>query len=216
VEKAYLNGHINVICCTSTLAVGVNLPCHLVIIKNTLGRAGRPQFDRSALAVIITRRERVKHFENMMTGQETLESRFHLNLIEHLVSYPCPPRDHADVKQNAEVGLGTVYDKDSARHWLRGTFFYVRLGKNPKHYQHTAKLVGNGIDEMIHHLCDENLKKLYAIDLIAGAGAKNVRSTEFGDAMARYYASFDTMKLFMTLPKKAKTSELVREHVCPA
>jgi ATP-dependent DNA helicase HFM1/MER3 len=59
------------------LAIGVNLPCHLVIIKGTfsyqlgvgmnemseldvlqmLGRAGRPQFDTSAVAVIMTRQE---------------------------------------------------------------------------------------------------------------------------------------------------------------
>jgi len=104
IEQAYLDGNINVICCTSTLAVGVNLPCHLVIIKNTmvygqtgaleysdlevmqmLGRAGRPQFDKSAIAVIITMASKVNHYENMVSGNEILESKLHLNLIEHMV-----------------------------------------------------------------------------------------------------------------------------------
>lgn len=107
IERGYLNGDINVICCTSTLAAGVNLPCHFVIIKNTigwtdagskeysdldmmqmLGRAGRPQFDRSAIAVVMTRIEKVDRYEKMVSGQEILESKLHLNLIEHLVRNP--------------------------------------------------------------------------------------------------------------------------------
>ena len=96
VERSYCEGGIGILCCTSTLAVGVNLPCHLVIIKNTvtyhaefqscreysdvdiiqmLGRAGRPQFDDSAVAVIMTRSEKVKLYEKMVQGQEILESR---------------------------------------------------------------------------------------------------------------------------------------------
>lgn len=96
VEKAYLEGEISVICCTSTLAVGVNLPCHMVIIKNTvayqsngaggfkeyadlevmqmLGRAGRPQYDDSGVAVIMTRTQKVPYYEKMISGQEALES----------------------------------------------------------------------------------------------------------------------------------------------
>jgi ATP-dependent DNA helicase HFM1/MER3 len=93
VERSYLDGDLSVICCTSTLAVGVNLPCHFVIIKGTtgyhngvsaemsdldvlqmLGRAGRPQFGGTAVAVIMTRQENVKKWEKLVSGQEQLES----------------------------------------------------------------------------------------------------------------------------------------------
>lgn len=43
-------------------------------IMQMLGRAGRPQFDESAVAVIMTRSERVRHYEDMITGHEVLES----------------------------------------------------------------------------------------------------------------------------------------------
>jgi activating signal cointegrator complex subunit 3 len=38
VEKLFADGHIKVLCCTATLAWGVNLPAHTVIIKGTQAR----------------------------------------------------------------------------------------------------------------------------------------------------------------------------------
>ena len=88
------------ICTTSTLAVGVNLPAHLVIIKSTsqyingetkdlseldlmqmLGRAGRPQFDDSGVAVILTSMEKKDRYEAMALGREIIESRFVICIV---------------------------------------------------------------------------------------------------------------------------------------
>lgn len=212
VERGFLEGQISLICCTSTLAVGVNLPCHLVIVKNTvawqdnackeyadleimqmLGRAGRPQFDDSAVAVILTRKERVDYWEKMVSGQECLESCLHLNLIDHL---------------NAEIGLGTVDNVGSAKKWLAGTFLFVRLWKNPNHYKldHDA----DGIDEgaRLEEICNKHIQLLQETNLVSSTA--KLKCTEFGDAMARYYVKFETMKIFLSLPPKAKMSEIVR------
>lgn len=73
IEETFRNGHLPVLVCTSTLAMGVNLPAHLIIIKSTktyvnceyrdyteiaiqqmIGRAGRPQYDTNATAIILT------------------------------------------------------------------------------------------------------------------------------------------------------------------
>lgn len=211
IEQAFLSGDIGVICCTSTLAVGVNLPCHLVILKNTLtyeqrglkecsdleimqmlGRAGRPQFDSSAIAVIMTRQEKVRHYESMVSGQEVLESCLHLNLIDHL---------------NAEIGLGTITDPSSAKRWLMGTFLYVRMKQNAEHYRLDGDSVGGTLDERLDRICTKDIKALQDSDLITGD--LPLRTTEFGEAMARYYVNFTTMKILMDLPQRAKVSDVV-------
>jgi ATP-dependent DNA helicase HFM1/MER3 len=211
VEAGFLRGDISVICCTSTLAVGVNLPCHLVIIKNTmswtqegfneysdldmmqmLGRAGRPQFDDSAVAVIMTRQNKVRRYETLVTGQEILESKLHLNLIDHL---------------NAEIGLGTIRDLDSARKWLTSTFMYIRLQQNPTYYKLEGSRSSQSIQEQVDDICfrDINLLRDYSLT----TGDEQFRCTEFGHAMARYYVHFETMKVFMGIQHKSTLSEIV-------
>ncbi|KAF2426590.1 P-loop containing nucleoside triphosphate hydrolase protein [Tothia fuscella] len=211
VENGFLNGDINVICCTSTLAVGVNLPCHFVIIKNTmgytneglkeysdlvlmqmLGRAGRPQFDTSAVAVIMTRQEKVKRYTAMVSGQAILESCLHRNLIEHM---------------NAEIGLGTINNLSSAKKWLSSTFLYVRMRDNPEHYHLVSDNDGSKLEERLESICVRELALLREHSLIKGE--ESFSSTEFGEAVARYCVRFETAKLLLGLPPKAKPSEIL-------
>jgi ATP-dependent DNA helicase HFM1/MER3 len=157
-----------------------------------LGRAGRPQFERSACAVILCRNDRVNHYEKLVSGQEPLESCLHLNLIDHL---------------NAEVGLGTVTDLPSAKRWLASTFLYVRLGQNTNHYRLKEDVIGRNDDQLLDDICAKDIALLQGADLVTQKDT--LSCTEFGDAMTRYYVKFDSMQVFMSLPPRAKASEIV-------
>ena len=95
VEALFLSGKLAVVCATSTLAMGVNLPAHLVVIKGTrawrgggtghqdvdigvltqmIGRAGRPGLDTTGVAVIMTDESRRTMVEKRMLGSEVVES----------------------------------------------------------------------------------------------------------------------------------------------
>ena len=214
-EKAFLDGDLSVLCCTSTLAVGVNLPCYLVIVKGTvgyadnrvqeysslemmqmLGRAGRPQFEKSAAAVILTTDARKQHYEKLISGQDIIESCLHLNLTEHLC---------------AEIGLGTVYDKLSALRWLGGTFMSIRMEKNLKHYADVLPVAVKGVvsrSVLLHAIIDRDLADLQGNQLVV-QNATKLDCTEIGAAMSRYYVQLPTMKMIISLPPKAKLSEIV-------
>uniref|UniRef100_S4RD93 DNA 3'-5' helicase n=1 Tax=Petromyzon marinus TaxID=7757 RepID=S4RD93_PETMA len=209
IEDVFLQGELRVLFSTSTLAIGVNLPAHLVIVKSTMrytrggmlqeygetlqmiGRAGRPQqFDVSATAVILTR----KKYERMLSGTQELESSLHINLTEHL---------------NAEIVLHTITDVNVALDWIRSTFLYIRALKNPKHYKFPAGLSKEDIEKkLLSELCLESLNSLATFKLNCMQNG-DIKPTDVGRLMASYYIAFDTIKLFGTLQGSEAMQDLV-------
>ncbi len=140
VEHAFADGAAKILVCTATLAWGVNLPAHTVVIKGTevydpqkgkhadlsmldvmqiFGRAGRPQFDSSGDATLITSHESLPRYLHLLGHQAPIESNFLAQLPDHL---------------NAEVASGTVTNINEAVAWLSYTYLYIRMMKNPLSY----------------------------------------------------------------------------------
>ncbi|KAI2802584.1 ATP-dependent DNA helicase MER3 [Blomia tropicalis] len=137
-ERLFIKSLIPVMVSTSSLAMGVNLPAHLVIIKNTvayiagatveydiseicqmMGRAGRPQFDTTAKAIIMTRTSKKAKYDGLIQSQVPIESSLHRTLSEQLT---------------IEIVLRTVPNLNAAMRWIKSTFLYRRVVINPEHY----------------------------------------------------------------------------------
>lgn len=139
-EKLFLSGCIQVLCCTATLAWGVNLPAAAVIIKGTqvynakeggfidlgisdvlqiFGRAGRPQYESTGIGILLTSSDRLDHYITLLLEQHAIESQLAEKLVDNL---------------NAEISLGTVTNVDEGVQWLGYTYLNVRMKKNPFAY----------------------------------------------------------------------------------
>eukprot|EP00850_Spirogloea_muscicola_P003151 SM000012S25413 [mRNA] locus=s12:910080:915978:- [translate_table: standard] len=155
VEGLFRNADLQVLCTTNTLAHGVNLPAHLVVIKSTqyynkeqggyveygrsmllqmAGRAGRPQFDDSGCVVIMTRKDTVHLYEHLLSGSEPVESELLGCITEHL---------------NAEIVLLTISDASLAIDWLKSSYLYVRVKKNPQHYKIKSNLPAEQLEKCL-------------------------------------------------------------------
>ncbi|XP_021066772.1 probable ATP-dependent DNA helicase HFM1 [Mus pahari] len=213
VEGLFTSGDLPVLFTTSTLAMGVNLPAHLVVIKSTMhysggvfeeysetdilqmiGRAGRPQFDTTATAVIMTRLSTREKYIRMLACNDAVESSLHRHLIEHL---------------NAEIVLHTITDVNIALDWIRSTMLYIRALKNPSHYGFSSGLNKDGIEAKLQELCLKNLKDLSSLDLIKMDEDVNFKPTEAGRLMAWYYITFETVKKFCAISGKETLSDLI-------
>jgi pre-mRNA-splicing helicase BRR2 len=146
VEDLFADKHVQVLVSTATLAWGVNLPCHTVIIKGTqmynpeqgrwvelspldimqmMGRAGRYGLDSEGEGIIMTAHSELQYYLSLMNQQLPIESQFIKKLPDML---------------NAEIVLGSVTTVKEAAAWLGYTYLYVRMIRNPSMYGITAEM----------------------------------------------------------------------------
>ncbi|KAK7467467.1 ATP-dependent DNA helicase MER3 [Stygiomarasmius scandens] len=221
IEELYLNRILRIVVATTTLAVGVNLPAHTVIIRGVhafqnnavveysdldvmqmMGRAGRPQFDKDGIAVILCESDLEAKYRSLAQGKTIVESSLHVNLSEHL---------------NSEIGLGTIKSLDSAKEWLRCSFLFQRIRKSPRHYS-LGKDNNQTWEDRIDDIVMQSVENLRKSELIAGAdeGDDSLTSTEYGDIMSRFYIRQKTMNTILSSPEKPTMREMaynkLRKH----
>ena len=199
IEENFFKGNIKLLCSTSTLAVGVNLPAYLVIIKGTkiwnngkmeeyneldlmqmMGRAGRPQFEKEGACVIMTDASQKERYVKLVKGTTKLESSLHLSIYENLT---------------AEITLKTITSLESAFVWLQSTFFYQRYLQNPTGYMSIYSKMNSSytLDIQLRVYLKGVLDELLKEKLIELKDGEYV-ATVFGKALSFSYVLYETVK----------------------
>ncbi|EUC57708.1 activating signal cointegrator 1 complex subunit 3, putative [Rhizoctonia solani AG-3 Rhs1AP] len=204
-EKMFEARAIKVLCCTATLAWGVNLPAHAVIIKGTqvydsargsfvdlsvldvlqiFGRAGRPGMETSGVGYICTNEEKLDHYLNVITSQHPIESKLVSGIVDSL---------------NAEIALGTVSTLQEAVSWLGYTYLFVRMRRNPFHYgitreiiQDDPQLVGRRME-----LVTSAAKKLDSCGMVKfDTRTETLTIADLGLIAAKYYIRYASIEVY--------------------
>jgi pre-mRNA-splicing helicase BRR2 len=205
VEDLFADKHIQVLVSTATLAWGVNLPCHTVIIKGTqmyspeqgrwvelspldimqmMGRAGRYGLDSEGEGIIITAHSELQFYLSLMNQQLPIESQFIKKLPDML---------------NAEVVLGSIQTVKEAAAWMGYTYLFVRMLRNPSLYGVTVEegerdpsLLQRRMD--LAHSAAAMLDKHSMVKYDRKSGALQV--TTLGRVASHYYVSHDSISVF--------------------
>lgn len=219
VEDLFADGSLRVLVCTATLAWGVNLPAHTVIIKGTqiyspekgswvelspqdvlqmLGRAGRPQYDTYGEGIIITTQSEMQYYLSLMNQQLPIESQFMSRLADNL---------------NAEIVLGNVRTRDEGVEWLGYTYLYVRMLRSPGLYSVGAEYEDDEALEQkrvdLIHSAATVLEKSNLVKYDKKSG--KLTPTELGRVASHYYITHSSMATYnMHIQPNISTIELFR------
>jgi len=214
VEEAFGSGVISCLCATSTLAMGVNLPSHLVVIKGTsayrgagtghqdidassllqmMGRAGRPGHDTSGTAVIMTDSLSKTRYENVSQGLKVVESHLESKLTEVL---------------NIEISQGVITSAEDAVNWVKSSFLYQRIQSNPLFYGFNGK-GSDAMHSFILDKCTNSISKLQKIKAISVEEDGTFSPLAASHIMSRNFVDYETMKSIVKLPHDSGPVQLL-------
>lgn len=205
IEDLFAGRHVPVLVSTATLAWGVNLPAHTVIIKGTqvynpekgcwselspqdmlqmLGRAGRPQFDTFGEGIIITTQNELQYYLSLINEQLPIESQMISQLPDIM---------------NAEITMGNIRNRAEAVDWLGYTYLYIRMLRNGGLYGVTLEdaeqdpyLIQKRIDFV--HAAANILDKCNLIKYDKKTG--RFQGTEIGRIASYYYIGHTSMSTY--------------------
>ncbi|TQD98072.1 hypothetical protein C1H46_016337 [Malus baccata] len=217
IESLFLKGDIQVLCTTNTLAHGINLPAHTVVIKSTqhfnkekglymeydrstilqmCGRAGRPPFDDTGMVVIMTRKDTV--VDAFPPPSLLCIGVVHLyeNLLNGCEMVESQLLSCLTEHLTAEIVQLTVSDIPRAIEWMKCSFLYVRMKKAFR------KVISKDrIEKHMQEVCLQKVNELSQHQMIwTDKDGFLLKPLEPGRLMTKYYLKFDTMKHIMKTP----------------
>ena len=202
VEELFYTQKIQILVATSTLAWGVNFPAHLVIIKGTeyyhpklctyvdmpitdvlqmIGRAGRPQYDDEAVACLFVKQDKKNFYKKFLYEPFPLESSLHKMLYDHF---------------NAEIASGTITNRNLCLEYIKWTYFFKRLVKNPTYYGLSSSTDAKALNKYLNGLIDNVLIELVNADCIKIHDDNSIDATELGNLSSFYYMNYKSAKYF--------------------
>ena len=216
VERLFASGKIQILVATTTVGVGVNLPAHLVVVKGTeyfdpktkkyvdmpttdvlqmMGRAGRPQFDTSAVSVVMVHEPKKNFYRKFLYSPFPLESSLHLQLAEHL---------------NAEIASGSIGSLEDAIEFLSWTYLFRRVSANPDFYIESkegdpVESTPNRVVKYLSSLVETEVRRLelsacvtVTRPMASQGGDTLFQPTRVGQICSLYYLKHATVSHFLT------------------
>lgn len=171
-------------------------------VQQIFGRAGRPQFDSSGEASLITTYDAFPRYMDKLVRPVPIESNFVKQLTDHL---------------NAEVVGGTVSTLKEAARWITYTYLYVRMLRNPLAYGISDDEKAE--DPMLRKKCMDlvtSASKLLDATRMIRSNAGYLSSIDKGRVAANFYIQTESISTFNDMLRAGMSDAALLRTVCSA